>query len=184
MRLLLAFTVIPALEIWLLMRIGSVIGGFETFLLVIVTGVIGANLARSQGFAVLNRLQQEAHTGLPTGSTLAQGVMILIGGVLLITPGVLTDLFGLALITPITREFFAPRIIEALKKGRSGSFQFHTMGGGAAGGPFGGPFGGHPGAGFPGGPPYGGPEGGDQLGEAEPEEPSSSIADHFDHPVR
>jgi len=122
-NLILLFTVVPALEIYLLIRVGAIIGGFETFMVILFTGIVGANLAKSQGFAVLRQLEEEAKTGLTTGATVVEGVMVLIGGILLITPGLLTDLFGVLLMFPITRRFMAPRLIKAFKE-RSGSNSF------------------------------------------------------------
>ena len=113
LQLFLLFTLLPALELWLLMQIGSVIGGAETILLIIVTGVIGASMAKREGLSVLMQIQQEAKRGSPPGDALIEGFLILIGGVLLVTPGVLTDFFGFSLIFPLTRRLLAPAIRKA-----------------------------------------------------------------------
>lgn len=108
--LFLAFTLIPAIEIFLLLQAGAIFGPLNTFAFVILTGVLGAWLAKREGLAVLRQLSEELQRGLPPGSRLMEGALVLVGGVLLITPGVLTDLTGILLIFPPTRRFLAPRV--------------------------------------------------------------------------
>lgn len=112
-RLFLLFTVVPALEFYLLIQLGQLLGAGATVALILLTGLVGASLARGQGFAVLRRLQAEAAQGFPSGDQLVEGLLIVVGGVLLVTPGVLTDFVGLALIAPPSRRFLAPRIKAA-----------------------------------------------------------------------
>ena len=164
MTLFLAFTLIPAIEIYLLIQIGQSIGGLETFLLIILTGIIGAQLARSQGFALLRKIQEELASGIPSSNTLAEGLLILIGGILLITPGVITDGIGLLFIFPLSRKILAPRVLKRM-----------ALRGGFAGGGvhFSGPGGAHF-QGFPQTPP---PNHSD-----DPE--SKSAKDRFKHPVQ
>jgi UPF0716 protein FxsA len=102
-RLLFLFIITPMVELLLLIEIGKAIGTLEVILLTIVTGIAGAALAKSQGLSVLRKMQQEMAEGRMPASNLIDGVMILIGGILLLTPGVLTDLFGLFLLIPWTR---------------------------------------------------------------------------------
>jgi UPF0716 protein FxsA len=109
-KLLLAMTVIPAVELYLLIQLGQWMGALETVLLIVVTGAIGAALAKREGFSVLRQLKEDAQSGIPPADRLVEGVMVLIGGVLLLTPGVLTDLTGFALIAPFTRRPMAPLI--------------------------------------------------------------------------
>lgn len=111
-RLLLLFTVVPAVELYLLLRIGQWLGAGTTVLLILATGSLGAFLAKREGLGVLRRLQAEAMTGLPPGDRIVEGVLVLVGGVLLITPGVLTDLAGFLLIAPWSRRRLAPRVKE------------------------------------------------------------------------
>ena len=115
MILFLAFTLVPAIEIYLLIQIGQMIGGLETFFLIILTGIVGANLARSQGFALLRKIEQESQQGFPQSTTVAEGILILIGGILLITPGVITDAMGLLFIFPLSRKLLAPRVLKSLQ---------------------------------------------------------------------
>lgn len=115
-RLVLLFTVIPALEIYLLVHVGGVIGGMNTLLLVIATGVVGAYYTRLQGFSVVRRLQENLHAGRPPANELVDGAMLLLGGALLITPGLLTDAFGLSLVFPPSRDFWKRLFLEWLNR--------------------------------------------------------------------
>lgn len=112
--LILLFTVLPALELYLLLQIGSWLGPTQTFLFVLLTGVVGAWLAKREGFAVLRKLTEEVRTGLPPGSRMMEGALVVIGGLLLVTPGVITDLTGMFLIFPPTRRWLAPRALRWL----------------------------------------------------------------------
>ena len=165
--LFLAFTLIPAIEIYLLIQIGQAVGGFETFLLIILTGIVGARLARSQGFALLRKIQEEAASGIPSSQTVAEGLLILIGGILLITPGVITDGIGLLFIFPLSRKFMAPQVLRRME--RRGSFG----GGGVYFGGMG------PGMGPGMGQPPGFPPEATVVDEAD-----ASPKDRFKHPVQ
>lgn len=111
-KLLLAMTVIPAVELFILLQLGSWLGPLETFLIIVVTGTLGAFLAKREGLGVLMTLKAELAQGLPPGSRLAEGVLVLAGGLLLLTPGVLTDLAGFLFIAPPSRRFLAPRLVS------------------------------------------------------------------------
>jgi len=102
-KLFLLFTLVPLLELWLLLRVGEVIGPINTLLLVITTGAAGAALARRQGIEVLRRFQTSMATGELPHDPLIDGILILLGGAMLITPGVATDFVGLTLVIPLTR---------------------------------------------------------------------------------
>ena len=102
--LFLLFVVLPAVELALLIEIGGRIGTPATITLIILTGMVGASLARWQGLAVIGRMQSELAKGeLPAGS-LVDGVIILVASALLVTPGVLTDLFGFLCLVPAFRS--------------------------------------------------------------------------------
>lgn len=115
-RLVLLFTIVPALELFLLLQIGALMGPTPTFLLLLVTGVVGAWLAKREGLQVLGQLSVELQRGLPPGERMMEGALVVIGGLLLITPGVLTDLTGVLLIFPPTRRFVAPRALRWLER--------------------------------------------------------------------
>jgi len=105
-RLILLFTIVPLAELYILIKIGSHIGGFNTILLVLMTTVLGALLARLQGLRTLRQIQLSLSQGQIPAEELIDGVLILFGGILLVIPGVLTDLFALVLLLPFTRTYF------------------------------------------------------------------------------
>jgi len=110
LRLFLLFTLVPSFELWLLFQVKEQLGLFETIWLVIITGMIGASMAKTQGILVLQEIQERSKQGLPPTQTLLEGVLVLVGGVLLVTPGILTDAFGFSLILPWTRRLWAPLV--------------------------------------------------------------------------
>jgi len=102
--LILLFTLVPVVELALLIKIGQHIGVGYTLTIVILTGVVGAYLARSQGFRTLRRIQEDINEGLMPADKIFDGVLILCGGILLLTPGFITDLIGLMTLVPLTRH--------------------------------------------------------------------------------
>lgn len=113
-RLALLFTIVPAVELFLLLQLGSWLGPLPTFALILVTGVAGGWLAKREGFAVLRQLSAELSNGLPPGERLVEGALVVLGGALLVTPGVLSDLAGILLIVRPTRRWLAPRLTRSL----------------------------------------------------------------------
>ena len=110
-RLLLLFVALPAIELALLIELGSRFGTLHTLALIVITGVVGAAVARGQGLSVVRQIQSEVAQGrLPAGS-LVDGVMILIAGALLVTPGILTDAFGFLCLVPAFRSV-AKRVLQ------------------------------------------------------------------------
>ncbi|MEH0020802.1 MAG: FxsA family protein [Desulfobacter sp.] len=105
-RLFLCFTLIPVIELYLLIKLGTVIGGFNTVLLVILTGFAGAWLARMEGMNTMFKVRQSLNQGLMPAEELIDALIILIAGLVLITPGLLTDVAGLMLLWPVTRNRF------------------------------------------------------------------------------
>ena len=103
LRLFLLFTCIPLVELYLLLQIGSVIGAVNTFLLVIITGVLGAYLAQQEGIRTLERIRTLMARGEMPGEPLIDALLILVAGFVLITPGILTDLLGFLMLIPATR---------------------------------------------------------------------------------
>jgi UPF0716 protein FxsA len=100
---LILFTVLPALEIYFLIKIGGLIGAPATLGCVLLTGIAGAALARSQGFRVIGDIQRAFARGVPPARELFHGALVLVGGVVLLTPGFITDLMGLLLLIPPIR---------------------------------------------------------------------------------
>lgn len=104
-KLLLLFIIVPLVELAILVYLGIFIGPWYTpILIVVVTGFMGALLARSQGIATLARIRSSLEQGMIPPDELFNGVLILIGGLVLLTPGILTDILGFALLIPPTRR--------------------------------------------------------------------------------
>jgi len=114
LRLLLLFTVVPLVELFLLVKLGTVIGIGATVLIVICTGVLGAWLARWQGLGVLRRLTEDMNEGRLPADALIDGLLILIAGAVLLTPGLITDALGFLLLVPqgraVVRRTIAARL--------------------------------------------------------------------------
>ena len=106
LKLFLCFTLIPMIELYLLIKVGTVIGGFNTILLVILSGFAGAWLARMEGMHTMFKVRQALNQGIMPGEELIDAFIILIAGIVLITPGLLTDTFGILLLWPVTRKRF------------------------------------------------------------------------------
>jgi UPF0716 protein FxsA len=106
-RLILLFTLLPLVELSLLLRIGEWLGGGATIGLVIITGVVGAWLARREGARTWGRVQADLADGRVPGNELLHALLVFIAGVVLVTPGVITDLAGLLLLIHPTREIVA-----------------------------------------------------------------------------
>ena len=102
-KLFLAFTIIPVSEIYILIAIGGQIGILPSNGLVILTGIVGASLARSQGLKTLGRIRDSFQQGVVPGEELLNALLIAIAGIVLLTPGFLTDAAGLFLLIPATR---------------------------------------------------------------------------------
>ena len=106
-RLFLLFTVVPLVELYLLIAIGRMFGPLPTIGLVLLTGALGAWFARLEGARVIRRWQEAmARQQLPKDGVI-DGFLIFVGGVMLITPGVLTDIAGLSMVMPPTRRVIA-----------------------------------------------------------------------------
>ena len=105
LKLLLAFTIIPIIEIYLLIEIGSIFGALTAITLVILTGFLGAFMARMQGLQTLFRIQESLREGRMPSGELLDALLIVIAGLVLLTPGFLTDSAGFLLLIPITRNF-------------------------------------------------------------------------------
>ena len=104
LKLLLAFTIIPIIEIYLLIEIGSIFGVLTAITLVILTGFLGAFMARIQGLQTLFRIQESLREGRMPSGELLDALVIVIAGVVLLTPGFLTDSAGFLLLIPTTRN--------------------------------------------------------------------------------
>jgi UPF0716 protein FxsA len=121
-KLLLLFIVVPTVELALLFKIGQIINVIPTMALIVITGFVGASLAKWQGLNVLKRLKEETAQGILPAESLLDGVFILIAGALLITPGILTDIFGFLCLIPsfrkILKRYLWTRIKRSIEEGR------------------------------------------------------------------
>ena len=120
-RLLFLFLATPVIELALLIKLGDIIGFFPTVALILLTGITGSYLAKREGLSAWKRLNQKFSSGGLPGKELLDGVIILVAGAMLITPGVLTDLVGFAGLIPLTRKgirkYALKRIKRAMKRG-------------------------------------------------------------------
>ena len=111
LRLFLIFTIIPVLELIILIRLGKYIGVWSTLLIVIGTGFLGITFARIQGLDILTKIKENLSEGqLPTEEIL-DGLCVLISGAFLLAPGLITDTVGFILLVPRTRRI-AKRYIK------------------------------------------------------------------------
>lgn len=120
-RLLLLFTIVPITDLYLLLKLGEIIGAYYTVIIILGTGFAGVYLAKSQGFAVINKYREQLGSGQMPGDQLLEGVMILVGALFLLTPGLLTDTTGFLFLLPVTRrpirEFIKKKLRKALSNG-------------------------------------------------------------------
>ncbi len=116
LRLLLLLTVVPLVELTILLRLAEQFSWRATLGLVLLTGVIGAWLARREGLKALGRIQADLAAGVAPAGAVVDGALILIAGIVLVTPGILTDLCGFALLIPPIRRWVKRRLARAFKK--------------------------------------------------------------------
>jgi len=119
--LLFLFVAVPVAELSLLIRVGGAIGALNTVGFVILTAVLGAYLVRQQGFATINKLQEETNAGRVPAMQMAEGVALLFAGAVLMTPGFLTDALGFALLIPPVRQALIAWSAKNLFKGGGSS---------------------------------------------------------------
>lgn len=112
----LLLVIVPAAEIGVLIYSGNTIGLFPTIALIILTGILGTFLAKQQGLDTIRRAQQQLQRGQMPGDVLIDGVCVIIGGTLLLTPGFITDALGLFLLLPPTRKLFKPYLMTIFKR--------------------------------------------------------------------
>ncbi len=115
-KLLVFFIVVPMVELALLIKLGSLIGVLDTILLIVFTGAVGAILVRTAGIQCLFTVRQQLQSGMFPADELCNGLLILIAGALLITPGLLTDITGFALLVPAVRSVIKTRLRAYLER--------------------------------------------------------------------
>ncbi len=125
-RLFLLFTIVPMAELYILIKIGSYLGAFNTILLIVITGILGALLARLEGLRTLRQVMRSISQGIVPAEELVDSVLIFVAGIVLVTPGVLTDAMGLFLLLPYTRTIFKRWLRRKLDRMVSScKFQIH-----------------------------------------------------------
>jgi UPF0716 protein FxsA len=127
-KLLLAFIFVPVMELYILIEAGRIVGIGPTIALIMLTGIAGAWLARNQGVAILRKIQNETARGQMPATTLIDGALVLVGGLLLLTPGFFTDLLGFSFLVPLTRDLWRTALSLWLEKQvRQGSVRIHRV---------------------------------------------------------
>ena len=121
-RLILLFTIVPLVELTILLKLSNNIGFIYTLAIVIFTGGRGVYFAKSQGKEILFRIRNEMQSGRMPGNQLLNGLCVLVGGAMLLTPGILTDTLGFLLVLPIPRElikvYIKRKIQNMIEEGR------------------------------------------------------------------
>jgi len=121
--LFLVVLIVPFAEIYLLLQVGSMIGALPTIFLVVFTAALGAWLLRLQGFATFRRFQENLAQGVIPAYEMIEGPIILLGGLLLLTPGFITDILGFVCLIPSLRKKLAQYVIENRLIQAGGPFQ-------------------------------------------------------------
>ena len=116
LKLLLLFIVTPLVEMAILIELGRRFGTWHTIGIVVLTGLIGASLAKAQGLQVYRNLTRSLYNGELPHNHLIEGLLLFVGGALLITPGVLTDVVGFVLVLPWTRRLVREQVKSQLRK--------------------------------------------------------------------
>lgn len=119
----LIFIVLAALEIYVLIEVGNWIGAPATIGLILLTGIIGVGLLKHQGLSVFERFKSKMQQGQAPAQEIIEGVLLIIAGAFLITPGFVTDTIGFLWLIPVTRSAFAKGMVKA------GWFKFQKMNG-------------------------------------------------------
>ncbi len=131
LKLLALFVLVPAVELVLLIDVGSRIGTFATLALIVATGMLGAALARWQGLGVLATIRAEIDRGQMPTRAILDGVIILIAAAVLMTPGLITDAFGFLCLVPLTRRLITRSLwkrVEGVLRDGGANVYVHTNG--------------------------------------------------------
>ncbi|MBG9448396.1 exlusion protein FxsA [Cytobacillus firmus] len=114
--ILLLMIIVPAAEIGVLLLSGNTIGLWPTLAIILLTGVLGAYLAKKQGLEAIRKIQDQLRFGQMPGDAILEGACILIGATLLLAPGFITDALGFTLLLPSTRKVLKNMLYIGLKK--------------------------------------------------------------------
>ena len=114
--ILLLIIIIPAAEISVFLLSGNIIGIWPTIAIIFLTGIIGAYLAKKQGLETLRKAQELMRYGQMPREAILDGICILFGGILLLTPGFISDIIGLLMLMPPTKPIFKRLILKGFRK--------------------------------------------------------------------
>lgn len=109
---ILLFIAIAIAEVYVLIGVGDLIGAGWTIFLIILTGIVGVNMLKGQGISVFTRFQEKLATGQAPAEEMVEGVLLVVAGAFLITPGFLTDTLGFLWLIPQSRDWFAKKLIK------------------------------------------------------------------------
>jgi UPF0716 protein FxsA len=127
-KLLILFVLVPVTELYILIEVGKKIGSVTTIGVIILTGIIGTYLVKSQGFMILRKIQNDLNEGIMPGDSLIQGAIVLVGGILLLTPGFVTDILGFIFLIPASRNILKKYLLKWLKrKTKEGNFYYREF---------------------------------------------------------
>ncbi len=127
-KLLILFVIVPVTELYILIEVGKKIGSLTTIGIIILTGIIGAYLVKGQGFMILRKIQNDLNEGIMPGDSLIQGAIILVGGILLLTPGFATDIVGFIFLIPVSRNVVKKYLLKWLQgKIKEGNFYYREF---------------------------------------------------------
>ena len=127
-KLVILFLIVPATELYILIEVGKKIGGLTTIGVIILTGIIGTYLVKNEGFMILRKIQNDLNEGIMPGDSLIQGAIILAGGILLLTPGFVTDILGFIFLMPVSRNIVKKYLLKWLKgKIKEGNFYYREF---------------------------------------------------------
>lgn len=120
-KIVLLLIITPIIDLYILIKASQTMGFWTTILLIILTGIAGFFLAKSEGKIILSKIKRELSQGSIPGEDILNGFCILIGGILLLTPGILTDIIGITMVLPGTRnlylEYIRKRFTNIIKRG-------------------------------------------------------------------
>ena len=125
LRLIILFVTVPLVELYLLLRLAELTGPLPTFLLVIVTGIIGSWLAKHEGLIAWQKFHAALAEGRAPSREIQDGLMIVFAAALLLTPGLLTDVVGFAMLIPVGRDLIRRFVLSKMFRG-FGSVQIQT----------------------------------------------------------
>jgi len=127
-KLFLAFTLIPVAEIYLIIKLGGLLGAFNTVTIIILTGFAGATLARMQGLQTMLRVRQSLQQGIVPAEEMVDALLIFVAGIVLLTPGFITDAAGLLLLFPPSRFHIKRHLRRKLDQwSKNGTIQYRRF---------------------------------------------------------